>query len=300
MKYNWAIIGHQKQLLRLEKDIESDNIAHAYLLLGPNSVGKYSVARKIAGILQCKNDFCHVCNDCLQVEKGGHLDTIEMRDEGESIKIAEIREIIDRVSMTRQSNYKIVLIQSIERMTIPAANSFLKMLEEPPERTVFIMTSNNIREVLPTIISRVRSMKFHGFSDHFLAEELKKEFPDAEEKTIKHASLFALGKAGKALNLVSQPEHLAEYMEVYNHVENFLSGGEIADRFSYVESIVEDKKKIELFLSLLLNVIRSRLLDLGKDSEKYIKLLSKIQETGILLGKNANARLALENLMLEL
>ena len=58
MKYNWSIIGHEKQLERIEKDISSGNLAHAYLLLGPNSVGKSTVARKMAGILQCENDFC--------------------------------------------------------------------------------------------------------------------------------------------------------------------------------------------------------------------------------------------------
>lgn len=299
MKYNWSIIGHQKQMAMLESDIANENIAHAYLMVGPNSVGKYTVAKKFAGILQCSNDFCHDCQTCLQVDKGSHVDTFEMRDEGGSIKIAEVRSVIDRISMTRQSRYKVVIIQSIERMTIPAANSFLKMLEEPPERTVFILTSNNVRLILPTILSRVRMLKFHGFSDHFLINELHKQFPDADEKTVKHASLFALGKAGKALNLVSHPEKLAEYMEIYHHVEEFLAGGEIADRFSYIEDLSsQEGNKVELFLNILMHVARSRLLELGRDCQRYINLLSKIQEAGILLDKNVNSRLVLENLML--
>jgi DNA polymerase III gamma/tau subunit len=54
MRYNWSIIGHEKQLAQIELDIKSGNLSHAYLLAGPNSVGKFTVANKFAGILQCK------------------------------------------------------------------------------------------------------------------------------------------------------------------------------------------------------------------------------------------------------
>jgi DNA polymerase-3 subunit delta' len=171
MKYNWSIIGHEKQLLQIEKDLESGNLAHAYLLSGPNSVGKNTVAKKMAGILQCENDFCHNCNACTQIEKGCHVDTVVFEDDGESIKIETVRKILERLSMTRQAPYKILLVQSLERMGVEAANSFLKMLEEPPERTVFIMTTDNVRLILPTILSRVRVVQFNSVSHLYLREK---------------------------------------------------------------------------------------------------------------------------------
>lgn len=300
MKYNWSIIGHEKQLIELEKDIESGNLAHAYLLSGPNSVGKNTVAKKLAGILQCENDFCHKCPTCMQIERGSHLDTVELEDDKESIKIEDVRKIIDRSSMTGQSRYKIFMIQTIERMTVEAANSFLKVLEEPPPKTVFILTTNNIRTLLPTVVSRVRIIKFSSVSVAYLERKLRDLYPDCDVETLKQVGLFSLGKTGKALSLMENPEKLADTLKVYRDVQNFLAFRSIVDRFSYVEDLREDGSKIEAFLNMLTHVLRSKVLTGDKDTEKYLVTLSKIEEAGILLKKNVNTRLVLENLMISL
>jgi len=299
MKYNWSIIGHEKQLIQLEQDLESGNLSHAYLLTGPNSVGKHTVSRKMAGILQCENDFCHKCPACLQVSHGNHIDTLELEDDKNSIKIEDVRKIIERCSMTGQSKYKIFLIQSIERMTNEAANSFLKVLEEPPPKTVFILTTNSVRDLLPTIISRVRTIKFNHFSANYLEEKLISLYPDFSPETIKQISLLSMGKSGKALHLIENPDSLAAYMKVYRDVQDFLGHKNIVDRFSYVEDISGEKKDIALFLNILTHILRSKLLE-GERDEKYINTLSKIEEAGILLKRNINVRLVLENLMLAL
>jgi len=113
MKYNWSIIGHKNQLLRIEDDIRSGNLSHAYLLAGPNSVGKHTVSKKMAGILQCENDFCHKCKTCIQVQNNSHIDTVVMRGRNTSIKIEDVRKVVERTNMTKQSPYKLFLIQSI-------------------------------------------------------------------------------------------------------------------------------------------------------------------------------------------
>lgn len=297
MKYNWSIIGHEKQLEMIEKDIESGNFAHAYLLAGPNSVGKFTVAKKIAGILQCENDFCHKCMICLQVERGIHLDTIELTGK-DSIKIDEVRRIIERLNLTRQARYKVLLIQGLERMTPDAANSFLKILEEPPQKTVFIMTTDNMRMLLKTIVSRVRVIKFGSVSSVYLRTKLAELYPDSDEETIRQASLFSMGKTGKAVHLMENPDTLTEYLKVYHDVQNFLGYRNLTDRFSYVEGLFENDNKVEIFFDILTHVLRSKLLEGAEDYPQLINTLSKIEEAGILLRKNVNARLVLENLML--
>ncbi len=299
MKYNWSIIGHEKQLKLIESDILSENISHAYLLAGPNSVGKNTVAKKLAGILQCSNDFCHACPTCLQIEKGVHLDTIEMIDDKESIKIDDVRKMIERCNMTRQSNYKIFLIQTIERMTTDAANSFLKMLEEPPERTIFILTTNNVRAVLPTIISRVRVMNFALVSAGYLERKLREMYSECDEDTIKKVGLFSLGKTGKAVNLMENPDELANYIKIYSDVIFFLEHKNITERFSYVSDLVEDETKIDTFVTILSNVLRSKILD-GENAYEHIDTVLKIDEAMTLIKKNVNLKLVLENLMLSL
>lgn len=298
MKYNWSIIGHENQLEQIEQDIESGNLAHAYLLAGPNSVGKLTVARKMAGILQCNNDFCHKCPTCIQVSHHNQMDTVEIKGK-DSIKIDEVRSLIDRINMTGQSNYKIFIIQSIERMTIQAANSFLKALEEPPDRTLYILTTNNIRSLLPTIVSRVRTVTFGNVSTSYLEKKLRELYPNEDEDTIKQVALFSLGKTGKAIHLIESPASLAQLVEVYHDVQNFLTSRSVVDRFSYVNDIVEDPAQIESFFNILSHVLRSKLLE-GDNSEKNINTLSKIEEAGILLKQNINPRLVLENLMLSL
>lgn len=301
MKYNWSIVGHEKQLMGIERDFASGNIAHAYLLAGSNSVGKYTVAKKMAGILQCENDFCHSCNTCLQIQKGSHLDTVELIDDGESIKIEEVRKLVERLNMTRQSSYKIVLIQSFERMTTEAANSFLKMLEEPPEKTVFIMTTNNVRLLMPTVVSRVRMIKFGQLSHEVLKEKLRVLYPDFDAESLEMVSLFSLGKTGRAVHLVENPDALAQYIKIYNDIQTFLKTRNVVDRFSYVDTIVEDEKEMEIFFSLLNAVLRNKLLQSNRaESEGIINALLKVTEAGMLLKKNINPKLVLENLMLNI
>ncbi len=300
MKYNWSIIGHEKQLERIEEDIKSDNLAHAYLLVGPNSVGKSTVAKKLAGILQCENDFCHKCKNCIQTEKGCHIDICELVDDKESIKIGTMRKIVEHLAMTRQSKYKILLIQRLERMTIEAANSFLKTLEEPPENTIFIMTTNNVSLILPTIISRVRTIRFNNVSYSYLSKKLVELYPNSDEETLNKVNLFSTGKTGKAVQLMENPEVLAEYMHLYNVVQVFLKNKNVVDRFSFVKNLTEEPAQIEVFLNILLHVLRSKVLEGSDKTESEINMLLKIREAGMLLKKNVNTRLVLENLMLSL
>lgn len=300
MKYNWSIIGHEKQLEMLENDLSSGNVSHAYLLSGPNSIGKYTVAKKMAGILQCENDFCHSCSTCLQVDRGSHIDTVELKGSVDSIKIIDVRELINRCNMTRQSKYKVFLVQSLERMTHEAANSFLKVLEEPPENTIFILTTNNIRNILPTIVSRVRVVKFGTVSVNYLENKLLDLYPEHKMDDLQKICLFSMGKTGKAVQLMEHPDALAKYMEVYRIVVGFLANKNIASRFSYVDDLLEEESTFNTFFDILFSVLRSNILSGSLDSERFIPIIDSAHEALSLLKKNVNSRLVLENLMLTL
>jgi DNA polymerase III gamma/tau subunit len=300
MIYNWNIIGHDKQLKMLEADIESGNLAHSYLLYGAGHVGKYTVAKKLASILQCENNFCGVCPTCIQIRKGIHLDTMEYENNKEALKIDQIREIISRCNMSSQSRYKVVVLQSIGRMTVEASNALLKTLEEPPGRTLFIMTTSNVQEVLPTILSRSRLIKFHLFSTEFLANKLRELYPESTEETINQVAKLSLGRAGRALDLMNQPEMLAYFLKLYKDTLYLLDTDNIVEKFAYVENLVEDEKMKNDFLNVMTHVLRNKMLEAnpGRERKGFIEMAAKVQEAFILLKKNVNARLVLENLML--
>jgi len=300
MIYNWNIIGHDKQLQMLEDDIESGNLSNVYLLSGPSHIGKYTVAKKLASILQCNDNFCGKCPTCRQIRKGQHLDTMEFPNNREALKIGQIREVIARCNMSSQSNYKIVIFQSIPRMTTEAANALLKTLEEPSGKTVFIMTTGNVREILPTIVSRSRVLKFHLFSTDYLINKLRKLFPDIDEETIQNVARLSLGRAGRAIDLVEHPDRLAHFLKLYKDILYLLDTDNVVERFSYVEDLVEDERARRDFLGVLTHVLRSKILE-AKDfasREKLIEMVSKTQDAGMLLKQNVNTRLVLENLML--
>jgi DNA polymerase III subunit delta' len=301
MLYKWNIIGHEKQLVALERDIKDKALSHAYLFAGPEKVGKFTVAKKLAHILQCPNNFCHTCPTCKQITKGGHPDTIEMRNDGSSIKIEHVRDLISRLHMTTSSNYKIFLAEDIERMTPEAANCLLKTLEDPPPQVIFICSTTNVRVVLPTIVSRMRIIKFRSFSDSFLKHSLGSFFPEADEETLKQVAALSMGKSGRAFKLMRDGELLSHFRKIYNDVLRLLSTETVSEKFSYVKEIFDDPRLTSDFLDVLLHVLRNRVIsDRDHDKSVCLKNIETVQSTMSLLKKNVNARIALENLMLSL
>lgn len=309
MLYNWHIIGHAKTLTTLENELQSKNISHAYLFAGPDEIGKYAVAQTFAGILQCQNNFCHTCPTCIQVKKGHHYDTIEILDDGTSIKIETIREVIAKLHLSAQSSYKILLLQNIERLTVEAANCLLKTLEEPPPKTLFLLTTSNLRLVKSTVLSRVRIHQFRLVPENIFRDELRKRYSEVPEKTLSKIISFSLGKPGKALRLLSDPELLQWYENTYNDIEIFLKTPNIARQFSYVEKLIKDEKQTMLFLDILLHFIRN-LMHRGMEKPEVLQtfkkniptlanLIREVQKTKEIIGKNVNRRLACENLILK-
>lgn len=290
----------------IEQDIKSGNLSHAYLFAGPSSVGKFAIARRFVNILQCPNNLCNECPTCKQIQSGNHTDTMVLNEMDESIKIEQIREIIQRLQMTKQAQYKILLIKGAERLTPEAANCLLKTLEEPPPNTLIIMTTSNLREILPTIISRVRLIKFSAYSQKYLEEKLTEIYPDKDPDIIKQVSSLAIGKSGKAIKLLENSELLGSYLNMYNVLCEFLEDKPVYKKFQVVEDVLGEKNDPYEFLDIFTHLVRSRLhqgiaadtIDKSK-KEHLLNLLSEIQETRSLLKRNINARLALENLALK-
>lgn len=304
--YNWKIIGHNKQLQYIEQDIAVNNLSHAYLFAGPSRIGKFAIARMLVNILQCPNNLCHSCPVCIQIQKGSHPDTIVLSDTDESIKIEQIRDIIGKLSMTKQGRYKILLIKKAERLTPEAANCLLKTLEEPPPDTVIIMTTDNPRELLSTIISRVRLIKFSGYSQKYLEEKMKEQFPDTDSETISQVCSLSLGKSGRAIKLLQNAELLATYRTMYNMLCGFLENKPLHVKFSTIEELLRSETNVSEFLDVFVHLVRSRLYNLLENENPpnnkknyYLDLLDNIEQTRQLLKRNVNARLALENLALK-
>jgi len=307
MIYKWDIVGHQQQLLRLEKEIKEQKLTHAYLFSGPEQDGKFSIAKIFANILQCQNDLCRTCKDCKLIQAGTHPDTIIMEDNGDAIKIDDVRELIRKTNLTSQGLYRIIVIENIERMPVEAQNSFLKTLEEPPGKTIFIITTSHIDEVLLTIQSRVRHYNFSTIDDSVLKDYLKKTFGERNE--MDEVINMAQGRPGLAIDLIKNSDTFSHQKNLYNQIETFLRKNDLAQKFSFIENIEKDHKQVELFLDAFTRYLRKLIFEYQQMpkhplSNRFtlrdiVNLFEVLEKTRYLINRNVNKKLALENLLIQ-
>ncbi len=144
---------------------EKNRLPHAYLVLGnPREEGK-EFSDMVAQLLLCENREmapCGYCNACGQVKSHTHIDFIHIEPESKSRKIVVDRIRDELIQWAVQSSYlggwKIATISFADCMNQEASNAFLKTLEEPPQKTVFLLVTNNPGMLLPTIVSRCQTI----------------------------------------------------------------------------------------------------------------------------------------------
>ncbi len=156
------VIGQEHITETLKSAINKGAIAHAYLFTGPRGVGKTSVARILA----------HVVNDLPYTDESTHLDIIEI-DAASNRRIDEIRDLRDKVHIAPTSaRYKVYIIDEVHMLTREAFNALLKTLEEPPEHALFILATTEAHKVPDTIISRTQRFHFKPIEPEAATEHL--------------------------------------------------------------------------------------------------------------------------------
>ena len=152
---------------------ESQEMTHAWLFTGPPGSGRSSAAVAFACALICSDDGCGTCTNCRAAKSGTHSDVEIIRTEGLSIKIEEIRELLTRVAWApAMGGWRVVVMEDADRLTESAANALLKAIEEPGNRTVWLLCAPTLHDVLPTIRSRCRHLQLVTPSAKDVAEVL--------------------------------------------------------------------------------------------------------------------------------
>ncbi len=171
------IIGHQKPLETLRAALTNRRLHHAYLMLGPEGVGKRTIALSLAKALHCserENDFCGSCSNCSRIETANHPDvrTIEPGAGKKEIGIQQIREIEKELNFRAFSGKKIVIIDPAPLMNAAAQNALLKTLEEPPRDSLLILIAANTGGLLSTLRSRCLRLSFAPLPRDLIADFL--------------------------------------------------------------------------------------------------------------------------------
>ena len=152
---------------------ESQEMTHAWLFTGPPGSGRSSAAVAFAQALICTKSGCGNCNECQSAKNGSHPDVEIIRTEGLSIKVEEIRELLTRVAWApSMGGWRVVVMEDSDRLTESAANALLKAIEEPGNRTVWLLCAPTLHDVLPTIRSRCRHIQLHTPSDSAVTQVL--------------------------------------------------------------------------------------------------------------------------------
>lgn len=153
-------------------------MVHAYLITGAKGLGKRTFARVLASALFCMSEHkpCGVCDGCRRVWSWNEPDVLRLfADDGKSIKVDEIRDLIRQVGQhTFGAGHRVVLIEPVEKLTPGAQNALLKTLEEPLSNVVFILMTNELTATLGTIASRCVRVKMQPWPDSLLGPVLEK------------------------------------------------------------------------------------------------------------------------------
>ena len=138
----------------------NNQMVHAWLFTGPPGSGRSTAAIAFAQALVCPTDGCGECNACRSTANGAHPDVEIVRTEGLSIKVDEVRELLARVAWApSMGGWRVVVMEDADRLTESAANALLKAIEEPGNRTVWLLCAPTLHDVLPTIRSRCRHVQ---------------------------------------------------------------------------------------------------------------------------------------------
>jgi DNA polymerase-3 subunit delta' len=201
------------------------NPVHAYLFSGPVGSSLHDAVLTFAAALQCPHGGCASCDVCRLVLSENDVDVHFAERAGVSWRVDELREA-DRISRRRPlgSGYQIVVIEGVELTTTgtaPCAAALLKSLEEPPQRTIFLLSAEDVAPALDTIVSRCVEIRLQGLSEGDLEEILTREGADASGAH--SAAIAAGGNLRRARVLVRDPE-LAQRIAQWRSVPTRLSG----------------------------------------------------------------------------
>lgn len=184
--------------------------AHAYLLHGPQGIGKRALAQRLMAFLLCQRPAAHACGQCkscLLLAAGSHPDNyvLEPEEEDKAIKVDQVRDLVSFVVQTAQmGGRKVVLIEPVESMNLNAANALLKSLEEPSGNTVLLLVSHQPSRLLATIKSRCVQQACPLPSPQMSVQWLANALPDSSLEQREELLTLAAGSPLSAIKLNAQ------------------------------------------------------------------------------------------------
>ena len=319
----WQIIGHEWAIELLQHSLATGRIAHAYLFTGPPQIGKRRLARTLAQALNCTGPEppCGECPSCRKLLKEAHPDirVIEGEGAGGSIKIDQVR-ALQREAMLApyEGRYRVYILRRADLASLEAANSLLKILEEPPKHVVLILTAVQPESLPPTIASRCQRLDLRPVAHRLLESALQERgVPEQQARLLVRLSG---GRVGWALDASTDENALSQRQRDLDRMIELLAATRV-QRLDFAWEISRNSDAGRTLLELWVGWWRDLVLmhshgeghvinvdrrdELGwmasQSTMRQARLaLDSLQSTAAQLEANVNARLAWEGLMLDL
>jgi DNA polymerase-3 subunit delta' len=250
------ILGQERVLGYLKAALSRGRLAHAYLFLGPEGVGKASIARALAAARTCADlredgDACGVCPSCKRMGAGTHPDYQVIRptsrERPPKITIEQIREF-RRVTAYPPvgGGWRVALIKPGEDMRDEAVNALLKTLEEPPPQHLLILTAGVEADLFPTVVSRCQKLAFAPLPYSLITQELIRRSLSPSQAALMAA--LSGGSLGRALAM--EPEELLrQRQQVLTDLES-LSRGNDTTALDWAQGLAKAVSETDTFLLL--------------------------------------------------
>ena len=287
--------------------LESHTLSHAYLLVGNPGTPLYEVAKYLAKSVICDEPSplaCDNCITCMRVDSNNYPDIIKLDGSKATIKKEDVLNIESRFEKTafETKGVMIYIINLVENMTLEAVNSVLKFLEEPESEIYAFLTTNNINNVLPTIVSRCQTLPLKSLPRDQVIRDAEGLLVDQQDAEL----LSYFYNDGELIYDFLQDEEASEnYFEAkkaFTGLLDTMAGGSYKDVIYYSQKeiipIIKTKEELRFFVDLLsqayediLNIISNREISLKSYATMLVTLSEKlphIEDSLVEILKNRN------------
>ncbi|MFP4158760.1 MAG: DNA polymerase III subunit delta' [Desulfobacterales bacterium] len=266
-----TLIGQQRPAGMLCNALVNQRLPHALLFTGEHGVGKATAALELARISNCSDlqkqlharhhekpgpgiAACGTCRNCRKITGGTHPDVHVIKPSGGYIRIDRIRAIYGSLALkSDEETTRFVLVEDAHLMNREAGNCLLKILEEPPYSTIFVLIAPDTGNLLPTIVSRCRHIRFNPIPQNELADYLVSHQGLEPDHAMVAASL-ARGSLARALDMGQ-----ADWISYRNFIVDLLvelPELPAAFRYAFAEMLAANRDKLEGIFEILKNWYR--------------------------------------------